>query len=259
MVNRHRCRHKLPWMSERTQPPALARRWLPAAFLPFCNPALAAFGMEARAGIETLERAPAWSEAPRLVRTFGVRFSRSHSRSKAAEPGELRSLCGSRRQRISHSLESAAQAMKMEENHAVDNTYPFPSLTVAWPPACCYLYATAHRAPATTDSGACLCSCRRGALCVTHIYACECRAGFDSMGDEEGYVYIFTNELAVAACAKDRRSLSTRPRAAGIAHEYGTKTARSRRARARPCEHADRVFPCDVLQVRVTRSVCIGV
>lgn len=115
-------------MSERTQPPALARRWLPAALLPFCNPALAAFGMEARAGIETLERAPAWSEAPRLVRTYGVRFSRSHSRSKAAEPGELRSLCGSRRQRISHSLESAAQAMKMEENHAVDNTYPFPSL-----------------------------------------------------------------------------------------------------------------------------------
>ena len=70
------------------------------------------------------------------------------------------------------------------------------------------LYATAHRAPATTDSGACLCSCRRGALCVTHL-----RLRFDSMGDEEGYVYIFTNELAVAACAKDRRSLSTRPRA----------------------------------------------
>lgn len=186
MVNRHRCRHKLPWMSEHTQPPALARRWLPAALLPFCNPALAAFGMEARAGIETLERAPAWSEAPRLVRTFGVRFSRSHSRSKAAEPGELRSLCGSRRQRISHSLESAAQAMKMEENHAVDKTYPFPSLTVAWPPACCYLYATAHRAPATTDSGACLCSCRRGALCVTHL-----RLRFDSMGDEEGYVLHF--------------------------------------------------------------------
>ena len=65
------------------------------------------------------------------------------------------------------------------------------------------LYATAHRAPATTDSGACLCSCRRGALCVTHL-----RLRFDSMGDEEGYVYIFTKMNL-----RLRRSLSTRPRA----------------------------------------------
>ena len=42
--------------------------------------------------------------------------------------------------------------------------------------ALCYLYATAHRAPAMTDSGACHCSCRRGALCVHALRLQACRS-----------------------------------------------------------------------------------
>ena len=45
--------------------------------------------------------------------------------------------------------------------------------------------------------------------CVLRIYACVSI----QWGTKRVTFYIFTNELAVAACAKDRRSLSTRPRA----------------------------------------------
>ena len=48
-------------------------------------------------------------------------------------------------------------------------TVHIPCRPVAWRgllSAFCYLYSAAHGAPAMTDSGACHCSCRRGALCL---------------------------------------------------------------------------------------------
>ena len=76
--------------------------------------------MEVRVGIETPERAPAWSTR-HLARkgVCGVRLARSHSRAMPAEPG---ASCAVRtHQRISHNHVSCSAAMRTVVNHAMDN------------------------------------------------------------------------------------------------------------------------------------------
>ena len=75
--------------------------------------------MEVRVGIETPERAPAWSTR-HLARkgVCGVRLARSHSRAMPAEPG---ASCAVRtHQRISHNHVSCSAAMRTVVNHAMD-------------------------------------------------------------------------------------------------------------------------------------------
>ena len=89
--------------------------------------------MEVRVGIETPERAPAWSTR-HLARkgVCGVRLARSHSRAMPAEPG---ASCAVRtHQRISHNHVSCSAAMRTVVNHAMDIPPPRARAPTSLPP-----------------------------------------------------------------------------------------------------------------------------
>ena len=108
--------------------------------------------------------------------------------------------------------------------------------------------------------------------CVLRIYACDSiqwgtkRVTFTFLQMNLRLRLVRSGSaLPVDPPARERNRLNvprSRP-ATRVSHKrsnYGANTWLPRAPELPPgCEHADRVFPCDVLQVRVTRSVCIGV